>query len=305
LSARSNQVAAVNQVSYVAGTYSFSDFADVSPGTFGAYFQTQVGGLRGGGVDQTIFRMVPGTSTKAGTIPAQSTAQTIPLYLIRTGAGGGTVRATVLSDFTLQGTAQGHIYNGLFFYKVTNGSVTDVKVLGIPGNASSQPGETFGINDYNGSGNVHTRVTVDGQGVGASGFGGNSGASITFIDCLSKGNHYSHGFAMYQMTGATFTRCVSTANGHVGFNFERQDGTVIMDHCDARGNGTYAIAIANDGLNNTGSARFDIRDPLLDAGAKLNVRVTGYMGVSTTTQDKTQITLSVGGVNRPDLLNFI
>lgn len=297
-----------NQVTFLPGTFQFSDFADVS--TFGAYVHyTPTMGLRGSGVDSTIFSMVSNTSTKAGTIPAQSTGQTVPLYLIRAGGAGGTTPAFVMSGFTLDGTSQGHIYGGLYVYKLSGGSLTDVKVTGIPGNASSQPGETFSFNDYTGLNNVYTRCTVLGENVAASGFAGNQSTSLTYNNCYATGCHYAHGWAFHIMHGTTtFNDCISTGNGHQGYNFERCDGTIIMNRCDARGNTGAPIAIANDGVSNTGSVRLDIRDPILDASgidAKVRVKVTGFGSVTTTTQVLSQITVSVGGVNRPDLLQFI
>jgi hypothetical protein len=297
VSAQANQIPAVSQVSFPPGTFEFTDFADAN--LYGAYFQPMVGGLRGSGVDQTVFRMKANTSTKASSVPAQATAHTNQLDLIRIGAGGGTVRSPIVSDLTLQGTPQGHTYNGLLMYHSTAGRVTDVQVTGIPGNASSQPGETFGVNDYRSDGTVYTRLTIDGQGVGASGFGGNLGSNVSIIDSISKNNANAHGFTQYTMNNVTYRNVVSQDNGASGFNFERVSGTVIMDHCTTLGN-AVPITIAND----ASSARFIITDPVFE-GPKLVIKVTGYAGVTTTTQVVSDITLSINGINRPDLLNIV
>lgn len=301
VSATANQVPAVSQVSFLPGVYEFVDFADARSTNygFGAYFQPMVGGLRGSGVDRTIFRVKANTSTRAAEIPAQSTGQTNNLSVFRIGGGGSIVRSPIVSGFTVQGTPQGHLYNGPIMYYCTNAQVTDVKVTGIPGNASMQPGETFGINDYRSTGNVYTRVEIDGQGVGASGFGGNLGSNLTVVDSSSHHNPYSAGWTCNTYSNITYRNVSATDNGKMGFNFERVGGTVLMDRCTMLRNQTVHINIASDTL----SATYTITDPVFD-GPKLNVKVTGFGG-GARKQDPSTIKLVVGGVSRPDLLNII
>lgn len=301
VSATANQVPSISQGSFLPGTFEFVDFADARSFNygFGAYFQPQVGGLRGSGIDQTIFQMRPNTSTRASEIPAQSTAQTNNLSLIRVGGSGSIVRSPILSDFTLLGTEQGHPYNGLLFYYATNGKVTRVKVKRIPGNASMQPGETFGFNDLHGNGNTYSFIEADGDGVGASGFGGNLGSNLTVTDSISKNNPYSAGWTCNTYSNITYRRVASINNGKMGFNFERVSGSVLLDQCTMKGNGTYHISIAND----QSTANYKIVDPVFD-GAKLNVKVSGFSG-NPIKQDINTIDLFIGGVERPDLLNLI
>jgi hypothetical protein len=301
VSATANQVPSVSQVSFLPQTFEFIDFADARSNNygFGAYFQPQVGGLRGSGVDGTVFRMRPGTSTRAPEIPVQSTGDTNNISLIRIGGGGSIVRSPIISDFTLLGTEQGHLYNGLLVYYSTNGQIMRVKVKHIPGNASSQPGETFGINDYRSNGNVYSFIEIDGDGVGASGFGGNLGSNLTVVDSVSKNNPYSAGWTCNTYSNITYRRVSALDNGKMGFNFERVSGTVLLDNCTMLRNKTYHISIAND--QNT--AQYTIIDPVFD-GAKLNVKVSGFAG-NPMKQDINTIDLIVNGVERPDLLNLI
>jgi len=301
VSATANQVPSISQVSFLPGVFEFVDFADARSNNygFGAYFQPQVGGLRASGVDQTIFQMRPNSSTRASEIPAQSTGATNNLSLIRIGGSGSIVRSPILSDFTLLGTEQGHLYNGLLLYYATNAQIMRVKIKHIPGNASSQPGETFGGNDYRSTGSKYSFMEFDGDGVGASGFGGNLGSNLLITDSVSKNNPYSAGFTCNTYTDITYRRVVAIDNGKMGFNFERVGGAVLLDKCTMLRNKTYHINIASD----TVSARYSIVDPVFD-GAKLNVKVSGFAG-GAMKQDINAIDLIINGVERPDLLNLI
>ena len=301
VSATANQVPPVSQVSFPVGVLEFIDFNDARSNNygFGAYFQPQVGGLRGSGVGQTVFQMRPNTSTRASEIPAQATGDTNNLSLMRIGGNGSTVRSPILSGYTLRGTNQGHLYNGQIIYMATNAQISDIEILAIPGNASSQPGETFGNNDYRSKGSLYQRMLIDGQGVGASGFGGNLGSDLTVLDSVSKNNPYSAGWTCNTYSNIAYRRVAALDNGKMGFNFERVSGAVLLDNCTMLRNKTYHINIAND----QSTANYKIVDPVFD-GAKLNVKVSGFAG-NPMTQNINTIDLFINGVERPDLLNLI
>lgn len=299
ISATANQVPSISQVSFLPGIFEFIDFNDARTTVnygMGAYFQPQVGGIRGSGIGNTIFQMKPRTSARGSEIPAQATGDTNNLSLIRIGGGGSIVRSPIISGFTLQGTDQGHLYNGLLVYYATNAQISDVEILAIPGNASMQPGETFGNNDFHGNGNTYTRLMIDGKGVGASGFGGNLGSNLTVIDSVSQNNPYSAGWTCNTFSNITYRNVKALNNGKMGFNFERVGGTVIMDGCTMLGNGTQHISIASD----TSNATYRIIDPVFD-GSKLKVKVSGFSG-KPRKQDPNLVSLIVNGVSRPDLM---
>lgn len=314
LANKGNLVATVNgvtpaaQVSFQPGTFEFADFTGGAQDYGFLAWQTATAGpkgLRGSGPDATIFQMRAGSSTRAGDVPPQSTfatGGTNPLYLMRADAG------TVLSGFTLLGTNQGHLYNGLNLYQGTGATVSDVRVRGIPGDNSANPGETFGINLYRNSGTKLERVEVDGRNsagtkVGASGVGVNFGADNTINDLYVHDLAHSHGVASYTTGNLTLNR-VRVENSYRGLNFERCTGTILINQPTLRGqlepDGRPAphIAIASD----TGSANYTITDPVFD-GPKLRVAVTGFAG-GARLQDPAAVKLIVAGVERPDLMEL-
>lgn len=132
-------------VTFPEGTFTFFNFAQPGPcglrlGVNGA---TNVLGIIGSGRG-TVFKMVAGSSTHAGDVPTQSEGRTNPLDLIRFDHIGAGCR---FENLMVEGTDQGHYYNGVRF-----NSCNDVVVSGIygrgmsPGNADAPPGETFAIN---------------------------------------------------------------------------------------------------------------------------------------------------------------
>lgn len=311
---RGNLVATVNgvtpaaQVSFQPGTFEFSDFTGgVTDYGFLAWQTATAGpkGLRGSGPGATVFQMRPGSSTRAVDVPPQSTfatGGTNPLYLLRADAG------TVLSGFSLLGTDQGHLYNGLNLYEGAGATVTDVRVKGIPGDNSANPGETFAVNMYRGTNTRLERVEVDGRNaagtkVAASGVGVNFGTGNTITDLYVHDLAHGHGVAAYTTANLALVR-PRVENSYRGLNFERVTGTVTITQPTLRGqlepNGSPAphIAIASD----TGSASYTITDPVHD-GAKLRVSVTGFGG-NARTQDPAAVKLIVAGVERPDLMDL-
>lgn len=302
-----NAVTPAAEVSFRAGTFEFSDFAmGVNAYGFLAWLSGGVGpkGLRGSGPDSTVFRMRAGTSTQAGRVPPQSafaTGGTNPLYLMRADA------STVLSGFSLVGTDQGHLYNGLNLYQGSDARLANLAVRGIPGDNSANPGETFGINLYR---NVRTQmdaVEIDGRNaagarVGASGLGINYGTDLVCNDLYVHDIRYGHAVAAYTTANLTFNRPRFVDNVQA-MNFERVSGSVAVNRPYFRNNVengaiNYHLTIAND----QGSGSFTIVDPDFD-GPKLRVRVSGYLG-NPRTQDPAAVKLIVNGQERPDLMEL-
>lgn len=242
--------------------------------------------ITGAGIDRSILEMVPNTSTKAGIVPT-ATGTTNQLSLIRS------TGSPKLSNFTLKGTSQGHLYNGLRLSRTTNAQVSNVKVAGIPGNNSSPPGETFGINDYSTTGSVYKNIEIDGSGIGASGFATNSTKNVSIQDAYLHDSGYAHGAAFWQTDDITITNVKSVNNKSVGFNFERTTGTVTMRNITVGNNGTADLRMDSD----QASAVFNIYDPVY-LGAKLRIKVGAiYRGVANV-QKKSDIHVYVNGVDQ-------
>lgn len=311
VSAKIDSVGTAQEVSFATGIVQFADFAE-GGGVYGMLV-LKAAGLRGSGVGQTIFQMTPNSSTQAAKVPASnppaSNGQTNPLRLIRVGwESAATPRH--LSGFTVQATPQGHLYHGLQAYYVVGGSVwEDLRIAGIPGDMSREPGETFSLEAYRCTGTptspvLFRRVEVDGRdttgrSVAASGVGVNFGSYLQFDDVNSHHMAQSHGYAAYTTSNLVFNRCAATNVALNGFNFENVSGAVQLNNCTMNTCAAYHVAIAT----NTGSATYVINDPVYD-GAKLQIRATGYSG-GARTQDLNAIHLYVGGVERPDLIQWI
>jgi hypothetical protein len=253
------KVPAGKQLTFPAGIFEFSDFTQLN-GQVGISIPSNILGIAGSGVDQTIFRMKPGTSTVASKVPPQSSAPaTNQLYLMDLTGGTG----QRLEGFTLEGTNQNHLYNGLRVWG-TNPTLADVKVTGIPGDNNSPPGETFAINVYNGTGMIGNRIEVsgirtsDGVNVGASPFGYNSASNSTLTDCYFHDN-WTSTFTFWQSHDITTynTRSLNNGSGtgvhHAhGINHERSynithwNPTVKINHDAPISNDGYHMSMNND-----------------------------------------------------------
>jgi hypothetical protein len=266
------------------GTYSFSNFALGEGGTAGYDVPASIAKIQGAGVDKTVLEMKSNSSTKAGSVPtASSTTNQLSLLV---------THGTSLSDLTLQGTGQGHLYNGLRVHRANNTKVTNVKVAAIPGNKNYPPGETFGINDYRTNGSVYNNLEVDGANVGAAGFGGNNSENITITNAYFHNNPYSAGITFWQSSNITLTD-VHSENNHGAFNFERDAGTINIVRPEWKNIGNaHAFSFNSD----QASAKVNIYDPVLPAGtSKIYILVAkSYLGV-TNKQQRSDIHVYVKG----------
>jgi hypothetical protein len=277
------------QVSFLPGRYTFRDFVSAGYTKNGLDLDAQVGGLRGSGVGRTVFAMVPHTSTHAGDIP-HGFPNTNALSLLRLTGDG-----LRLSGFTLEGTDQGHLYNGIQLQRSRNLRMSDVRVVAVPGDDSKPPGETFGINDYLTAGSVYERVEVDGAHVGATGFGANDSVELTLQHCWFHDQRFSMGAAFWQVRNVTIIDSIATGNGGAGFNFERVDGTVRLVRPVTAGNRWADIRIASD----LGSVSCTIIDPVY-AGPKLTIAVPPTYYGRRNQQLLTDVRVMVRGVDRTE-----
>lgn len=279
-----------------ANTYTFDDFVPSGDGANGVGIDGQaVPTIAGAGVDRTVLRMTPRTSTHAGDIPTEDFASN-PLDLIRISNGSPN-----LHDFTVQGSDQGHMYGGLALFYPTNARVTNVKVTGIPGNDAKPPGETFGLEEYRANGSVYKNVEVDGTGVGASCFASNVSKNVTVDHGYFHGSAYAHGVALWTVENANLIDCTAADNKEVGFNFERMTGTVNLVRPVVRNNGCD-VGVASD----QGSAVVNIYDPVLAPGQKLRIGWgPEYMG-KPNLQRKEDVHVFINGVDRSaDVLEWV
>lgn len=160
-----NRLTTPSIVHFDPGLYEIIDFKTATaPAAYGVLALNCLG-IIGSGVDKTVFQMRPGSSTKVSYVPTQAAGGTNQLYLMRLSKS-----LIVCRDFTLAGTDQPndpntglpHLFNGFFNY-ITNGAqFYNIKISGVPGDATFPPGETFGFNCYKDQNSVLTYVEVDG-----------------------------------------------------------------------------------------------------------------------------------------------
>ena len=203
--------------------------------------------------------------------------------------------ASRISGFTLRGTEQGHLYNGLRISRSSGTRISDVRVVAVPGSDDIPPGETFGINDFHTDGSRYSGVEVDGNGIASANFGTNSSANTLIEDSWFHDSGHANGVTFWQTRNVTVRDTRSTGNYDAGFNFERVSGDVLLDHVTIRGNRLSHLRINSD----KGSADYRIVDPVFD-GPKLKILMTPrYMG-SPNLQKRSDVHVIIGGVDRTD-----
>jgi hypothetical protein len=280
-------VGTTSTVKLATGTYSFADF------------QPRVGlvlggrSLTGAGRSSTVVQMNAYSSTRRSSVPT-ATGSSNPLNLVQ---ATGSPR---LSNFTLQGTPQGHLYNGLQLYSTSGATVSSVKIDAIPGNAHVPPGETFGLNDLRTSSSQYTDLEIDGAGVGASGFAANMSKNVSVTRGYFHDNPYSAGLTLYRTTNATLTDVRSIGN-HMGLNFEQDSGTINVVRPNLQ------ISSANGGFDffiggYTTAAKVNIYDPVLPAGKKLRILLKPTYGGKPNAQKRSDVHVYVNGVDRTSTL---
>ena len=249
--------------------------------------------LQGAGMEATTIRMNPHTSTKAGMIPTAHMS-TNPLSLV-TATGSPT-----LSDFTLAGSDQGHLYNGLRIQKTTNARISNVRIVGIPGDSASPPGETFMLNDYGSNGNVYSNIVLDGQNVSAAGFGVNSSDNLTINGLTSINNRHSSAITFWQ-SGNVVMNDFNADGNHKPINMEQNHGWFVFNRPRF---GSSATGMDLSTFSTIASTPVTINDPILAPGQRIIIQP--YQGANANggpnKQLKSDIRVYVGGVDKTDEL---
>jgi hypothetical protein len=230
------------------------------------------GQLLGNGVDRTVYRLPPNTSTK--TDPTTGTNQ---LKLIRAGGLSATNAATVdLGGFTVEGTDQTtslNAYGGIVVGYGKGSQVHDVKVTGIPGYASRPPGETFSLALFHSDSASLKNVTLDGNRasdgapVAATLLGYNyTTGNHTITNLAANHADYGFGLAMFQTSGTyTFGGGCDLSHNRKAINIEQSIGGSVYNFngCDFRGTSGAPYVAQVTSINS--SSRVYIRDPVVDS----------------------------------------
>ncbi len=297
-----------NTVPMNLGTkFSSGSIVTFQPGTFEAVdFPSQYNdaifsygiGVYGSGKGQTIFQVRPNTSTAAGRVPADTPTpqgKTNPLYVMRFQNN-----APAAQGFTVQGTTQGHNYNGIQLYDLSNWTMRDVAVLGVPGSAGFEPGETFPIAVYRGTNITLDGITIDGQGKTATGIGVNFTGGFTLKNSTLGNTKYGSGISCYHSTGdMNFTNVDFRNNGFYGSNWEDHKGTATYTNCTFGNNPNGDI-----GIFSTQSVKIRIQDPIVGRTGKVYIRSARTLpdGTTPSAQLNSDINVYVGNTLRNDLL---
>lgn len=207
-----------------APTYvTFSDFT--SPNYAGIDDFNTSNSIVGKGVGKTIYQMTPNTSTRAAYVAALTSGNTNQCHLIRAGGMDSSHIETGLefANFSLVGTDQGHIYNGLEVGYSTGANVHDLEISNIPGNDIAPPGETFSLNLWHANNATVTNVTLDGKGAAATLSGNNTLDTVTFTNCTFTGSGSAMPGATWECKNMTFDNCI-LSNCPRGWNVENPYG---------------------------------------------------------------------------------
>lgn len=215
-----------------AGVFEVSNFRDAS---LAIKIPARVKGMIGEGRD-TIIRIKANTSTYGNTVPAQSTGRTNQLYIIRMNDG---TQPQMLSDFWLQGTEQGHLYNGIMIGNSKPGTTfKNVLITGVPGDAGTPPGETFGLNWWRGSDSITRDIEVDGFRWTGDTFAGRVKGALVGASPIGYNSHdraklynaYTHdsnvGMPTFWKSHNGETWNLQSIRNVIGINHEESFGTV-------------------------------------------------------------------------------
>lgn len=289
--------------------------------TFGIYKNFCLGFL-GSGPSQVLIRMKPLSATAAqiATVPSQAAGGTNQLYLARFGNGPSDMRQTATYGVTFQSTDQAITnlnppqaahplnYNGIFIYYGLNAFMQNCQILGFEGDNGAPPGETFPLNNYNGTNTTIDNIFQDGKGIGASGYGNNTGTGGVCSNSTFQNNAYGAGITHYKEANPTYINCKLFNNHGAGINCEKVTGTITVTDCQFSGNG-HNMIVDTDGA----SAVVNITDPVWDGqstGTKFQVLCHAKYNypppdVTPNQQKASDIHLFLAGVERPDMLQIV
>ena len=293
------------------GDFTMYDTRTVGGYGLGLYLVKGLRGLRGSGIDRSIVRQTKSVSTRRAQVPPNPPAGTVNylnagtnnLNYVRLGNNDGPVTVT---DLTIQGTDQGHEYNGLLIPEAQESVIERVKITGIPGSSSANPGETFSLSLYRSHKTTVRNVEVDGRRdgvpVAAAAIGINFSDNVLIEDTFLHDTKYGHGVAWFTCANAHMRRVkFRNIGGEVAANFERMSGTVTLEKCDFGTGGRQAHMMLQ---SDTTSSIVKIIDPIFE-GEKFNIRTGGGYQGNPNKQNVADIKLIINGAERQDLLNIM
>jgi hypothetical protein len=249
-------------------TQQFANF-DQGGNVYGIYSGFIIGFANGN------LQMQAGTSTHASSVNSLPNGATVQETLIRLGRGSSKATTPYLGGVTIQGTSQGHIYNGVVIYYSTNALVENSSFLGVPGSNSAPPGETTPLNNYLSNGTTVRNILMDGQHVTATGMLNSSCTNVLIQDSTFQNTGSGHGVAAYQTRDMTVQNTKFLNIAKAGLGFEKCTGTLTVSGCTFSGN-EHDMVVDTDGP----SAIVNIIDPIWDgmnSGVKFRVlRHTNY-----------------------------
>jgi len=326
LTTKSDISATLDQASGVlmpSGTFDFTNFGKGAMPNCEGMLLNSLTDLEGAGVDATFFEMVANSSTRAayanGLVPYNTNQLNYMLFNQGSSKSG---KAVTLKDFTVKGTPQGHLYNGLRINGSKGPTIQRVKVKGIPGGAGYPPYEVFPVTLWQCAMALLDTLTVDGRDYSGA-LTSSSLVGINSTDTYTISNfdlEHSHAMcaALWHSTNAVIKNGLMRDCWRP-INVEQCGGTLLVDHVDfgdfvnAPGNSAViqvnSYAGAPAGLN--GSVKVTINEPTWTPnpayGGRFCVGVPANYPDSShvNTQKASDITLIVGGVPRPDLLQIV
>lgn len=279
------------------GVFEVSDYRNASAAII---VPRNVLGILGEG-SNTIIRMKPMTSTFAASVPPQSAApSTNQLYLLRMNDG---LEKQLIKDVWFQGTAQGHMQNGVMIGNSKSGTtIENVLFTGFDGNAGSPPGETFALNWWRGSGGQTRSIEVDGYRwsgdtyetrvrgdlVGASPIGWNSHDGARVYDTYTHDSAF--GMPTFWQSNSAETWNLQSVRNVIGINHEESFGITHhqpvmvesrtrrhINHMSSRSDGALTVigAINDAWVNSTTSG------PVSQGAKMLVLTPTNYTGMNT------------------------
>ena len=277
-----------------SGNYTLSNFSDSLGGTYdGVLIPTSLQSFTGAGIDKSVIKMNTNSSTQSSKVPtASGTTNQLFLIYFRTGT-------TSIGNFTLAGSTQGHLYNGMMLNTISSPKITNVKVTSVPGSSNSPPGETFGIDDFKTTNAVYDNVEVNGSSVGASGLGVNNSSNVTINNSYFHGNSHAMGVTFWKTAGASLTNVRSMSNS-TAFNFEMDTGTFTLK------SPTFGSSSSGHDINigsDSASIKLTIHDPTISNGqSKIRINLPSKYHGATNSQKKSDIHVYVGSSDKTSSL---
>ena len=288
-----NKVPTGKIITFPAGRFEFTDFANGGDGWAGVQIPKGVRGIWGSGRGAvgssagTIFSIAPHSSTKARLVPTQDGRTPTQLFMFN--CIGNTNTAMSFGQFHIEGTEQGHVYHALRIYNPAGTvAMTDVLVNGWRGNNGAPPGETFGIAITGALDATLTRCELDGRrtttglSYTAAGFYFGNAPKATLIDCYSHHSQRST-LAIWQSKNITTYDFRSNDPAGdpagvdglkpMGLNHERTTGCVhyrprIMKNEPAYGvhvthsNDSYSTTLRDGSVLNVAGGSLRLVDPV-------------------------------------------